>query len=401
MIKVVQAFTVPMSLCFLEGQTEFWQQNGIQLHILTSQKKQLLAFAEQHQVKAKPIAFRRSTLSWGHDLVSLCQLLLYFRQHKPKIVHGNTPKAAFLTMLAARMSGVSTRIYEIHGLPLETAGFFGKIGWKIIEKLTCACATKVVPVSHSLSSAILRHGLVNPSKLIVLQQGSCNGINTTHKFNPNRITPADIADIRYRWGLQPHQPIVGFVGRLTADKGIEELYGAWQIVKKYHPNARLMLIGDEDERVKLNKSLKKYIQADESILNLGTIQDLAPYYALMDFLVLPSYREGLGNVVLEAAAMKKPAVVSHVTGLMDAVKDNQTGLFCAAKSVSDLADKMLIYLQNPQLACTHGQAAYERVCEDFVPQNIWCAKLQLYRRLLAATQSVPLPHVSPHFQVAD
>jgi glycosyltransferase involved in cell wall biosynthesis len=272
---------------------------------------------------------------------------------------------------------------------------------KIAEKIACGCATQILAVSESLRDSVLKYELTKPSKITVLHHGSCNGVDAEQKFNPANVCPAELDKIRQEWQLQHFQSIVGFVGRLTLEKGIQELYDAWQIVKTTHPHACLMLVGGEDEREKLPKSLKTQLEKDPSIVSIGAVESVAPYYALMDFMVLPSHREGFGNVVIEAAAMTKPTVATYVTGLKDAVKANETGLFCTPHCPEDLADKIQTYLQNPTLAYTHGQAARKRVRVAFVPQNMWRAKLQLYRRLWAATQSVPLWHVSPSIQTAD
>jgi glycosyltransferase involved in cell wall biosynthesis len=121
----------------------------------------------------------------------------------------------------------------------------------------------------------------------------------------------------------------------------------------------------------------------------------------MDFLVLPSYREGLGNVVLEAAAMNKPAIVCNVTGLQDAVIGNRTGIFCQSRSADDLAEKIKYYLQNLAIVQLHGKAARKRVQTDFVPLDVWNAKRALYRRLIAEAEFVTLQNVSPILQAAD
>ncbi|MFN8346195.1 MAG: glycosyltransferase family 4 protein [Spirosomataceae bacterium] len=403
-MRVVQTFTVPMSLCFLEGQTQFWKQNGYELHILSSSKnsietKQLNAFGLRNELITNAIPFRRK-ISPLKDLQSLYRLKLYFQSKKPQIVHGNTPKAAFLSMLAAWYSGVPIRIYEMHGLPLETATFGHKILYKLAEKWACHCATHVIAVSHSLRQTAIDNKLVSPPKISVMHNGSCNGVDAAHTFNPENITEHRLEQLRRKYQLTKNQPIVGFVGRLVADKGIDELYKAWQSVKHSHLNAKLLLIGGDEEE-KLPEPFKQKLQSDSDICWTGEVSEIAPYYALMDFLVLPSHREGFGNVVLEAAAMGKPTIGFHVTGLKDAIVENETGIFCRNRTYEELAEKILFYLQNPETAQRHGKAARQRALADFKPLDIWLAKGMLYRRLLAAVESVPLPHVSPLLQATD
>lgn len=403
-MRVVQTFTVPMSLCFMEGQAQFWKQNGYELNVVTSSNSHddtnLEEFALRNAIQIHPISFQRNTELW-HSFLNLRELTHFFETTKPQIVHGNTPKAAFLTLLAARYKCIPVRIYEMHGLPLETAGFWGKIGWWIAEKIMCFLATHVIAVSPSLRQSAIQKKLVRASKISVMHNGSCNGIDAENIFNPSKVNQASVEQLRKKHHLSETQPIVGFVGRLASDKGIQQLHDAWQIVKHTSPNAKLLLIGGEDERDKLPEKLLQNLDNDSSVIRLGHQKSVLEYYALMDFLVLPSYREGLGNVVLEAAAMGKPAIVSNVTGLKDAVVENQTGIFCQPHSANDLAEKMKYYLQNPTIVQLHGKAARQRVKADFVPLDVWNAKLTLYQRLIAETESVTLRDVSPILQATD
>lgn len=404
-MRVVQTFTVPMSLCFLEGQAQFWKKNGYDLKVFTSsvnqqQQNDLEEFGLRNGVQTKSIPFQRKLTIWK-DWQNLRQLIYYFKKIEPFIVHGNTPKAAFITMLAAWFGKVPIRVYEMHGLPLETANWSNKILYWGIEKIMCSTATHIIAVSPSLRRSVIKNRLIHPSKISVIHNGSCNGVDAEGKFNPDKIDKLAIESLYQKHQIPKNQPIVGFVGRLTNDKGIRELYNAWQLVKQKFPKATLLLIGGEDERQKPSKELLQKISADKNIIRINHKSNIEDYYALMDFLVLPSYREGFGNVVLEAAAMGKPAVVSIVTGLVDAVIENHTGIFCKPRSAEDLAEKITFYLQNPGIVQLHGKAAQLRAIADFFPANVWSAKLMLYQRLIAMTQSIILPHVSHILQTTD
>lgn len=404
-MRVVQTFTVPMSLCFIEGQAKFWKQNGYDLSVVTSSNshdgKDLEEFGLRNGIQIHSISFQRKTDLW-HSFLNLGELSHFLGTTKPQIVHGNTPKAAFLTMIAARLNRVPVRIYEMHGLPLETAANFRiKIGWWLSEKVMCFLATHVIAVSPSLRQSAIKKRLVQAAKISVMHNGSCNGIDADNTFNPSKIGLNTIEQFRKKHHLTENQPIVGFVGRLAGDKGIQQLYDSWQLVKQTSPNAKLLLIGGEDERDKLPKKLLQKLDNDSGIIRLGHQKSVLEYYALMDFLVLPSYREGLGNVVLEAAAMNKPAIVCNVTGLKDAVVENQTGIFCQSRSADDLAEKIKYYLQNPAIVQLHGKAARQKVQADFFPLDVWTAKWALYQRLIAKIESVTLYNVSPILQTTD
>ncbi|RDB03732.1 glycosyltransferase [Runella aurantiaca] len=390
MIHIVQTFTMPMSLLFLEGQTYFWQQNSYKVHVLTSGSDELSRFGTLNNVSTSSISFCRAPFSIIKDLKSCFQLIHFFQKIKPLFAHGNTPKAALLTMITARITNIPIRIYEMHGLPLETANWRMKIVYFLAEKICCRLATHVIAVSPSLRKVVITKGLIVPSKISVMHNGSCNGIDAMLKFNPSFTNIQEVEALKTKYGIAPNQSVVGFVGRLTKEKGVIELYEAWQKVKQRFPTAMLLVIGSVDERVPLSNKWLDKLAADETIVCAGEVKNMASHYALMDFMVLPSHREGLGNVVLEAAAMKKPSIVSYVTGLKDAILKNHTGLFCQAHSADDLMLKIIYYLENKPTMEAHGIAARTWVIQHFCPVDVWEAKLQLYQRLVAEYESVIL-----------
>jgi glycosyltransferase involved in cell wall biosynthesis len=369
----------------VEGQIAFWRQQGFEIHVLTDNGPEVAVFTTQNKVIHGVIPFKRS-FSVVNAMYCLWLLLSYFRKHKPTVVHGNTPKAALITMAAAWLVGVPVRVYEMHGLPLETAkANYYPIFW-IAEKLTCTLATTVMAVSESLRVAAIERKVVKLSKINVNHNGSCNGIDAQKVFNPVIIDSNSTTQLHNSLGILAANPIVGFVGRMTFDKGIRELYEAWQIVKIQFPDARLLLVGGIDKRQQLPSDWIDKLTNDTTICCIGHIENVAQYYALIDFLVLPSRREGLGNVVLEAAAMQKPAIVTKVTGLKSTIVENETGLFTEPQSISDLVQKIIYYIQNQDIIKYHGMAAQKRVIADFKPEDVWQSKLRHYQHLIKTTK---------------
>jgi glycosyltransferase involved in cell wall biosynthesis len=377
---LVQTFTVSMSLRFLEGQVPFWQQQGYEVQIITHSDSYAQNFCRINNASLIHIPFQRS-ISLLTDVWCLIKLMAHFLRSRPQIVHGNTPKAAFLSMIAAWFTGVPVRVYEMHGLPLETAR--GAKRWLLwlIEWLSCKLASQVVAISASLKAKAIDEKLTTPNKIVVLQNGSCNGVDSEQLFNPENYQQ-DALRI----------PTIGFVGRLTIEKGICELMEAWPMVKQTYPEAQLMMIGDEDSRNPLPAYFYEQFKTDSSIRWLGFVENTAQYYASISFLVLPSHREGLGNVILEAAAMGKPTIGTKVTGICDAILPYQTGLLCEPYSAVSLAENICYYLQHPEIVQAHGKAAHTRASALFSPPIIWEAKANLYLQL--QQKMLPLPYVS-------
>ncbi|WP_266363312.1 glycosyltransferase [Tellurirhabdus rosea] len=387
-VVVTQLFSVPESLLFLEGQIPYFREQGFEVEVMCAPGQAAREFAARTQCRLTPVPFRR-TLSPLLDLRCLFRVYRHFQESRPRIVHANTPKAGLLGMLAARLAGVPVRVYELHGLPLESQrGPMRRVLW-LTEWVSCRVATVVLAVSPSLKKQALHYRLVTPQKIQVLENGSCNGVEAVTRFNPERIDPADVAELRRNLRLSGR--VIGFIGRLTRDKGLSELVEAWAVLRSRYPDLTLLLIGAPELG-----SLKKAPQitawlADSRVRCLGFVPDIERYYALLDVLVLPTYREGLPQVLLEAAAMRVPVVASRVTGAVDAVVEQQTGLFCEPFSSGSLVRMVGRYLEDPELARKHGEAARQRVLDRYSPPAIWAAKYRLYCQLLDAKGSPSQP----------
>lgn len=374
---LVQVFTVPVSLRFIAGQAAFWRARGRRLHIICSGETETRAFAEQEKIGYNTIPFQRRPSPWS-DFVCFLKLYVILRRLKPAMVQGNTPKAGLLTMLAACLVGVRIRVYELHGLPLETRRGPNRAGLGLLEKLTSQLATQVWAVSPSLRAVALREKLVSPDKITVPHQGSCNGIDALNRFNPARIDANSTYLLRQKLRLRGR--VFGFVGRLCADKGLAELTETWAILRTQFPDLQLLIIGMPEcwswqERLFLGR-----LQADERVRLAGWVTDVETCLALVDVLILPTHREGMPTVLLEAAAMQIPVVASRVTGVTDAVLDGETGLLVEI-GVTDtaiaLAEAVAKYINNPDMARKHGQQARNRVLRDFRPDDVWAAKATL------------------------
>lgn len=337
---------------------------------------EIAQFRAENPIDLLPIPIKRADTFWGR-LVCFYRIFQQLRYKNPQILHANTPVAAGMSLFASWLLRIPVRIYEVHGSMIQVSNRL----W-LIEKIVCGFATHIIAVSPSLRQLMIDSKLTKPDKIRVVCRGSCNGVDTTKKFNFDTLQTVDIESIKIKLKLKPTQKVAGFVGRLTTEKGLNELYGAWQIVNKKYQSAILLVVGGLDDRLPLPETLWEKLNDCPSIILTGHIEDVALYYALIDFLVLPSHREGFGNVVLEAAAMKKPTIGSNIVGLQDAIIDNKTGLLFEPKNINDLAENVEKYLENQLLVEQHGLAAYRRVVEDFAPKKIWEAKFEVYEDAL-------------------
>jgi len=252
-----------------------------------------------------------------------------------------------------------------------------------MERLASLCAHRVICVSESLRRKAVSLGLVNFEQTKVFGSGSCNGIDVPW-FAAYQTRRTEAGELRRELGIPQSAPVVGFVGRFTRDKGIAELLEAFSSLRRRLPELRLLLVGDVEESDPPPPGVMQRIKDDPNIVKPGFVGDAAPYYSLMDVLALPTHREGFPNVVLEAHASGKPAVVTSATGAIDSVIDGITGLIVPVRDTVALTDALAQLLSNPSLARTMGETAQKRVIAEFQQERIWSGLRNEYQELLTA-----------------
>ncbi len=390
-IGLVQVTTVPLSLEFLRGQPAFMRARRIDTLVVSSPGNALLAFGDAEGVPVIPVAMARA-IAPGADLASLARLLRLFLVRRPAIVHAQTPKAGLLGMLAAWATRRPVRVYSILGLPYMTAVGRRRTLLKWSEKVSCTLAHSVICVSESMRQVAAADGLADRSRLRVLAGGSVNGVDTDVRFDP-ALHVTGRHTLRAEHGIGPQGAFVGFVGRIVRDKGIEELAGAWTALRDDFPSAHLVLVGPEEPQDPVSPASLALLRDDPRVHFIGSVDDPAAWYAAMDLVVLPTYREGFPNVPLEAAAMELPVVATRIPGCVDAVVDGVTGTLVPPRDAVALADAIRTYLADPALRVTHGTAGRRRVIEQFQQEAIWEAMYQEYCRLLTA-KDIPVPDIA-------
>ncbi len=285
-------------------------------------------------------------------------------------------------MIAAYLAGVPVRIYTQRGLRLETCS-----GWRLwlltmTERLAGFCADRVLFVSPSLRATCLERKLVREAKALVIGSGSSNGVNAERIIA--RRNSADVRDIAARYGIAPGAPVVGFVGRLTRDKGVRELAAAFTLIRHGHPGVKLLVVGYFEDGDPVDAETISALKSDPDVVITGFVKDASAYYHVMSVLAFPSHREGFPNVPLEAACAGLPTVGFSATGVVDAIQHGVTGTIVPLGDVAALANAITGYLTDPALRRRHGTAAKERALRDFPSARIWNGLLDLYRERLQA-----------------
>jgi glycosyltransferase involved in cell wall biosynthesis len=366
-----------MSLHYLlRGQLVFMQQQGFEVLAVSAdgpEREQIQALGIRHLV----IPFTRK-ITPLQDLICLWQLIRLFKKIKPDIVHTHTPKAGLLGMLAARMCGVPLRMHTVAGLPvMETTGFKK---WLLMqtERITYVCAHRVYPNSFGLLQFITQQWKMKSGKFKVIGKGSSNGIDTTF-FSRSAVDEAQIKRIRSQHQLPEEAFIYCFIGRVVKDKGMGELIAAFKKLQVDHPTIYLLVVGPlEQELDPLNNDDLNFLQQDKQVIMTGFQEDVRPWLMLSDVFVFPSYREGFPNVVMQAACMELPCIVSDINGCNEIIIDQETGLIVPAKNAAALYDAMQHLLHDENLRKQFGKNSRAYVAAQFDQQVLWQLLLQEY-----------------------
>lgn len=384
-MKLAMIIASPAALpVFFAEQTRFLRSNGWEVYALSSPSEELQEFGllTGSDIVAIPMARRLSPLT---DALSLFRIWRTLRKIRPDVVHAHMPKGGLLGMTAARLAGVPVRFFTIHGRVTDTA-----LGWRLrllrtVERLTCRLATQVLAVSNSLRQSLLLDGACKPSKLEVLGSGGCAGVDTT-RFDPDQNCSSRIL-VRFSYNIPQDAFLLCYAGRLAKEKGITELSAAWQELRNRHPHLRLLLCGPLDPEDPIPQEVFEYLEQDPRVCCwTGIVRDMPGIFAAADLCILPSYREGLGVVALEASAMGKPVVASRTGGLVDAVQDGVTGVLVEPKSAAALVEAIDRLVKDPETCRKLGEAGRAFVHERFEASEISNRLLDAYRLAAHAAQ---------------
>ncbi len=370
--KVLHVVNVSFVLPYFIGdQFTYLSEKGFEFHVGCTPSDHLIKLSHEMKFKIVEINIVRE-INIIEDIRSIITLYKYIKNNKIDIVIGHTPKGGMSAMIAAFLAGVKKRVYFRHGIMYETSTGFKKFMLKNIERFTGALSTQVVCVSRSVLELSNRSALSKPSKIIILGNGTCNGINLEKFSKTNR-------DLQHtERAKKVDEYIVGYVGRLVKDKGIEELIAAWKIVLQRFPNTKLLIVGPFEKRDSVSLCTIEYIKTEQSIIFADLVEDTRPFYNKMDLLILPSFREGFPTVVLEASAMELPVITTRSTGCIDSIVENETGIYTNIDS-EDIASKICFYISNPEIGKVHGLNGREFVKRNFNQEYIW---EQIERKIL-------------------
>ncbi len=313
------------------------------------------------------------------DIRAVLLLYRFLRKERFDVVEVSTPKAALVGSVAAWLARSRRLVHLLQGLAYE-----GKTGvqgamLRAATSIPCRLAPTTIAVSNSLREQVIADGIGAPESTQVLGPGTVNGLDFT-RFSPEKCAQRET--IRTRFRIAQDALVFGFVGRMTRDKGIDELTRAFEAVHREFSHTLLLIVGDYEERDRPAAESIAFVSSHRAVRHVGWQDDVVPFMAAMDVFVLPTHREGLGVVLLEAAALGIPSVTTNATGARDAVIDGTTGLRVPVGDVPALTAAMKQLVCDAALRETMGRAGREWVCKNFNQKEVWQRQVDAYRALV-------------------
>ena len=311
-------------------------------------------------------------ISVVNDLKSLIKMIRVFLKEKPQVVHSMTPKAGMICMVAAWLTRVPVRIHTFTGLVWPTATGLKRKILMMTDWLTCACATHVIPEGQGVLND-LKNGGITKKPMMVLGYGNVMGVDM-ERFSPDRFSVKKDAGVF----------TFVFVGRIVGDKGINELVEAFVRLHDVHKNTRLVLVGNYEYNLDpVNDTTRQLIDTNDGIDACGPKygDDLLQMYVDADCFVMPSYREGFPNTVLEAGAMGLPSIVTDINGSREIVENEKNGLIVPSKNVDALYDAMERMLKDDKARKTMKDNARPMIASRFERGFVQKCQIEFYEEL--------------------
>lgn len=320
----------------------------------------------------KPISMKRGISFDGVKAIG--EMRKYFKKEKFDVVQYSTPNASCYASIAAKLAGIPCRLYCQWGIAY--VGFQGikrKI-FKQIEKIVCKCSTQIEPDSFGNLNFSHSEKLYNAEKSCVIWNGSASGVNLS-KFDISRKSEWR-DEIRQKYSIPQDAFVYIFIGRITKDKGINELFEASKSLIDLHQDVYLLLVGNVEKSESVDVDLYQWAQKESRVIFCGYTNEVEKYLAASDVYLLPSYREGFGSAVVEAEAMGVPVIVSDIPGPTDAMIEGKTGLLTPKADARKLCEQMSYMYNHRELGNEYGKNG-----EVFARTSF--EQKELFRRIIA------------------
>lgn len=373
--NTIRSFLVPLANYLVENE-------NYDVTFISDTSDLLDEYLNEH-IHYIPVPMKRGIAFDG--LQAIWKFYKIFKREKFDIVQYSTRNAATYASVAAWMAGIKTRIFCQWGMMFIAMKGLKRFLLKLDDKMVCALSTDIETESFSIREEAIQEKIYKPEKSVVIWNGSACGVDT-RKYDMT-MKPVWRKEYREKYGIPESSTVFGYCGRITRDKGLNELFGAFKIiVEEQHEDAYLMIIGAYDNAETINQDIFSWAKKSDRVIFTGYTKEVPQHYSALDVFTSLSYREGFGLVVIEAAGMGVPAIVTDCPGQIDTVTGNITGIHVPVRNVPRVVAAMELYIKNPQMAKEMGVNARKEV-EDKYEQQTLFEKLAAHRNELIEKNS--------------
>jgi glycosyltransferase involved in cell wall biosynthesis len=380
-LKICFVLTDPINLHSLyRDQFSYLKSNSVLVTAIASPGREH-EWVEAQGAKSIPISIARNP-DILRDIISLLRIWFFFLFNRFDVVVVSTPKASLIGALAARLSFQKRLIFMVRGRAYEN--MFGVKRWlfRMIDVFVCRLSNRVQSISKELAQKYVDEGICRREKIVVLGLGSSNGVDLS-KFDPSLYLHKR-SSIRRGLAIDDKSFVFMFCGRVRRDKGINELVGAFKRFLSDQSGANntiLLVVGRYEEFDPLYPETRSFLEENPQVRFVQWARFVEQYFSIADAFVFPSYREGFGNVALEASAMELPVIAFDVVGCRESVDANKSGVLVEAFSEDALFEAMIRIYQNPELRQRLGRYGRERIESYFDSDIVWARLLDFYKEV--------------------
>jgi len=364
---------------FVVDAAKFFAEKGHDVSYICNMDDNFIRENEEY-AHCIPVGMERGLLPLNM-LRSMLELYRIFKRERFDVVQYATPNASFIGSIAAKCAHVPYRIYAFWGMRYEGFSGWKRILFMMLEKKTCALSTHVRIVSPKNMEIVVRDGVCPQEKIGVIGLGGTIGVNTNVYDISKKLEWRK--EIRNQLHISDQSKVFCFVGRINADKGINELIDAFREVEHRCTDVKLLLVGMEDTVNPITPENMRWARNNESVILNGPVhKDLVcRYIAASDVLVHPTYREGFGKILQEAMAMRLPIITTDIPGPSEVIEENVSGLLVPKADATALADAMIRLYDDNSLADSLAQAGYERLLQNFTMEKMVANIYNEYSRI--------------------
>lgn len=308
------------------------------------------------------------------------ELKRIFLKEQFDLIQFSTPNASLYASIAAKQAKVPIRLYAQWGI--RYVGFAGakRLLFKMLEKVVCNNATAIRAVSPKNMAFAIEEGLYSPQKAKVLGKGGTIGVDLSDYDIENKNAHAEA--LREEYNLQ-EDFVFGFVGRFSKDKGSNELLGAFRKIAQ-EENCTLLCVGEDEVDKTIDEELYQWALTSDKVVFVGELepQEVTRFYSVMNCYVHPTYREGFGMVLQEAAAMGCPIITTDIPGASEVMEEGQSCMLAKPRDEQSLYLRMKEMMANSELSKQMGAKARERVETYFDRKIMLQNQMEDYKELL-------------------